>query len=152
MYRGTATTRGRTRSIREGLIVPPKRGIYANPPGNAAVPEDKVADFSYENDSLADLIVQCWGPGNTLAKLTTGPDNQRADAAKEELEARGIYLEFPFVVTEDEYEAGFSLEDHGLPHKNGVVFVVPRRDRVTIAAPTLLETAKMLMAITPNGI
>jgi hypothetical protein len=135
------------------IVASKKRGIYADPAGTAkAALDDKVADFSYQNDSLADLIVQCWNPGNTLARLTTGSDVSRAAAAKEELEARGIYLKFPFVVTEDEYEDGFHLEDHGLPADKGVVFVVPRKDRATVPAATLLETAKMLMAITPNGI
>jgi len=63
-------------------------------------------------------------------------------------------LDHPIVVTESEYEAGFNLADAGLPADQGVVFVVPRKTRTTTTAPAkpLLETAKMLMAITPNGI
>jgi hypothetical protein len=146
----------RTCFIREGLIVArKKRGIYADPAGTAiANLEDKVADFSYQNDSLADLIVECWTIGSTLTNLTTGSGTARSSAAKAALAARGIYLDHPIVVTEDEYENGFSLATAGLPADQGVVFVVPRQARATITTPPkpLLETAKMLMAITPNGI
>jgi hypothetical protein len=140
----------------EGLIVArKKRGIYADPAGTVRPNlEDKVADFSYQNDSLADLIVECWTVGATLTNLTTGSGAARSNAAKAALAARGIYLDHPIVITEDEYEDGFHLEGVGLPADKGLVFVVPRKARATITTPPkpLLETAKMLMAITPNGI
>ncbi|MFL5237526.1 MAG: hypothetical protein ACJ8EL_07975 [Rhizomicrobium sp.] len=47
----------------------------------------------------------------------------------------------------------FSLTDAGLA--SGVVFVLPDQARATITIstpPALVETAKMLMAVTPNGI
>ena len=132
---------------------PKKRGIYADPGLT-----DKVADFSYQNDVLAQWIVDIWtGPTpNPLITPSTGPISlaqyvARSNAAKAALAARGIYLEKPIVITEDEYEDGFSLAGAGLSVTDGVVFVVPRPTRPTLAAP-LLETAKMLMAITPNGI
>lgn len=129
-----------------------KRGIYADPATSATAQlEDKVADFSYQNDALAQLIVDSWA--GTL-DLTGGTNyTARSTAAKRALEARGLYLAQPIVITEDEYDAGFSLAHAGLSPTNGVVFVVPRQSRATTAAGTpLLETAKMLMAITPNGI
>jgi hypothetical protein len=127
-----------------------KGGIYADPAGTVA-PSDKVADFSYENDLLADLIVQCWttGLGN---QLTTGSKQNRLNNAKAALADRGIFLDYPFVITEAEYDAGFRLEDDaGIPADKGVIFVLPTKGRATAGKP-LLETAKMLMAITPNGI
>ena len=125
-----------------------KRGIYADPAGTPKPNlDDKVADFSYENDSLAELIVQWWG--GALGNLTTGTYAARSAAAKAELAARGLYFDHPIVVNED--DAGFSLADAGLPPEKGLVFVLPRKERVTTGKP-LLETAKMLMAITPNGI
>jgi hypothetical protein len=139
------------RFSREGLTVPAKkRGIYAD-----ANKDDKVADFSYQSDALAQLIAEMWlgQHGNLLA--APNPDNygQRSTNAKGVLAARGIYLEHPIVITETEYEDGFSLADAGLSPTNGVVFVLPRNTRPTTAGgPPLLETAKMLMAITPNGI
>jgi hypothetical protein len=63
-------------------------------------------------------------------------------------------LEQPLVITEQEYDAGLSLADANL--QSAIVFVVPAAARATTAVggtpPALLETAKMLMAITPNGI
>jgi len=132
-----------------------KRGIYADPAGTGVAHlEDKVADFSYQNDSLADLIVECWTVAATLNNLTTGTFAARSTAAKTALAARGIYLDHPIVLTEKEYEDGFSLADAGLPPEEGLVFVLPRVERATTTAPRppLLETAKMLMAVTPNGI
>ncbi len=137
-----------------------KRGIYADPAGTSkANLEDKVADFSYQNDVLAQLIVEMWS-GTHLDLITpsgsgtTQPQyQQRSSRAKTALEDRGIYLAQPIVITEDEFEDGFSLADAGLSATNGVVFVLPRDARATtFGGPPLLETAKMLMAITPNGI
>jgi hypothetical protein len=123
------------------------RGIYAHP---ADTPKDKVAQFSYQ-DVLAQLIVEMWtgAHANLIAPATTKPEWQaRSAAAKAVLENRGINLAQPIVITEDEYEKGFSLEDAGLKAENAVVLVLPRRTRTTTFD---LETAKMLMAITPNG-
>ena len=138
-----------------------KRGIYADPAGTPKGDlEDKVADFSYQNDVLAQLIVDMWA-GAPIANLITPSGagttqleyQQRSSCAKAALAARGIYLEQPIVITEDEFDDGFSLADAGLSATNGVVFVLPRNTRpTTFGGPPLLETAKMLMAITPNGI
>jgi hypothetical protein len=146
--------------IMEGLnVAPKKRGVYADPAGTAAPQlQDKVADFSYESDALAQLIVDMWiGAHADLLKAPAPTDyGPRSANAKAAFAARGIYLKQPIVITEDEYDAGFSLADAGLTVTEGVVFVVPRDRRATGATttggPPLLETAKMLMAITPNGI
>ena len=141
---------------------PKKRGVWLNPRGgdddNLV---DKVADFSYQNDVLAQLIVDTWKDlyPDLLAGVGTPQQQyqQRSSRAKAVLEDRGIYLTQPIVITEDEYDQGFSLADAGLPVIDGVVLVVPRKTRATMTtagglAPPLLETAKMLMAVTPNGI
>jgi hypothetical protein len=135
---------------------PKKRGIFAD---TLTVAQDRVADFSYESDALAQLIVDMWAGqyGNLITPATTPTQYKaRANAAKAVLEDRGIYLKQPIVVTEDEYEDGFSLKDAGLSTSDGVVLVLPRDTRATGATSAggkpLLETAKMLMAITPNGI
>jgi hypothetical protein len=139
-----------------------KRGIYGDPAGTPkANLDDKVADFSYSSDTLAQLIVDMWlgNHGDLLAAPAVTDYNQRMLNAKAVLAARGIYLEKPIVITETEYEDGFSLADAGLITagvNDGIVFVLPRQSRATLGAPPppapLLETAKMLMAITPNGI
>jgi hypothetical protein len=143
---------------------PKKRGIWQNsrtPSGGGIASDDnlvdKVADFSYESEALAQLIVDMWtGLHPDLLKAPNVNNyTQRAANAKTAFEARGIYLKQPIVVTEDEYENGFSLADAGLTVDTGVVLVLPRDKRVTGATTTgapLLETAKMLMAVTPNGI
>ena len=135
---------------------PKKRGVWLNPRGgdddNLV---DKVADFSYQNDVLAQLIVDTWKDlyPDLLAGVGTPQQQyqQRSNRAKAVLAARDIYLAKPIVITEEEFAAGFSLADAGLSVTNGVVFVVPRYTRATAGKP-LLETAKMLMAVTPNGI
>lgn len=142
---------------------PKKRGVFADSQtqGGTTSPDnlkDKVADFSYQSDALAQLIVDMWTGAHADLLKAPAPNNYkpRSDNAKAAFAARGIYLKQPIVITEDEYDAGFSLADAGLTVDEGVVFVVPRDKRATGATttggPPLLETAKMLMAITPNGI
>jgi hypothetical protein len=145
------------------------RGIYADPKTSGAW-VDKVADFSYTNDALAQLIVDMW-LGNHPDLITpegggTNPPTlqqyqARSAAAKIALAQRGILLQLPIVITEKEYVSGFRLDDAGLldpitGENIGVVFVLPRKDRATLGNPPppqpLLETARMLMGITPNGI
>jgi hypothetical protein len=144
---------------------PKKHGIWENSrtSGGSTSEDnlvDRVADFSYENDALAQLIVEIWlgQHGNLISpsgSTTTPAQYQtRSDAAKTTLAACGIYLAKPIVLTEVEYQNGFSLADAGLD-TSSVVFVVPDTSRATTtsgAPPALLETAKMLMAVTPNGI
>ena len=113
-----------------------KRGVYADSASGTSPLEDKVADFSYESDALAQLIVAAWTTPNIRNDLTSGTNANRSAAAKTALADRGIYLEQPIVITEKEYEDGFSLADANLP--NGVVFVLPRATRPTLAGPPLL--------------
>jgi hypothetical protein len=133
---------------------PKKRGVWQNSKQGAGGDDDlvdRVADFSYESDALAQLIVEMWLGQHT--NLVTGTAANRSAAAKATLAAKGLYLEQPIVIKESEYDAGFSLADAALPA--AVVFVVPDVSRATITVgtpPALLETAKMLMAVTPNGI
>jgi hypothetical protein len=148
------------------------RGIYADPKGSNTW-DDKVADFSYTNDALAQLIVDIWlghytnliTPEKTSTVTPTpGEYKARSDAAKTVLAQRSILLDLPIVITEQEYVEGFKLADAlslvNDAEKIGVVFVVPGKIRVagylptssTSDPPPLLESAKALMAIVPNGI
>jgi len=146
-----------------------KRGIYREDTNDSA---DKVADYSYTSDVLALLIVDMWlgkhndliTPEKTESYTPSTPEyTTRSDKAKIALAERGIILQKPIVITEKEYVLGFRLIDAGLTDKNtgeniGVVFVLPRSDRAMASMPSsgdpppLLESAKLLMAITPNGI
>jgi hypothetical protein len=112
-------------------------------------PEDRVADFSFQSDSIAQMIVEAWTDPHFQTWLLTPGPNGTAPNAKAALEDRGIYLANPIVITEADYYQGYHLQD---PH--GVVFVLPDEPR-TGSPPqhrSLLETAKLLMACTPNGI
>jgi hypothetical protein len=112
-------------------------------------------DFSYSpNDSLAQMVVDAWvDKGYRDSLLERGADGitvtpAAAREAKVSLAARGYYLERAVVITEDEYD-----NDYTRQADNEVVFVLPNLDRVTPRpGQTLLETAKLLMAATPNGI
>lgn len=109
------------------------------PPDN----DEKVADFSYTSDALAEMIVTAWTDPAYKAKLLD-PRN-----AKALLEARGFYLQKPVVITEDEYK-----NHHKISDDTEVVFVLPDERRVQAGQPgqNLLETARLLMACVPNGI
>lgn len=105
---------------------------------------DVVVDFSYTSDSLAQMIVDAWVNEEFRAELL------KKENAKSLLAARGFYLENPIVITEEHYHRNYKQDDD-----NEVVFVLPDPRRVTQQIPpgkSLLETAKLLMAVTPNGI
>jgi hypothetical protein len=111
-------------------------------------PDERVADFSYQNDALAELVVRAWNDGPFQNGLITGTPTQRINNAKTALAARGINLTNPIVLTESEFAEGWVRDSD-----DEVVFVLPDSSRVTMTAGTpLLETAKLLMACTPNGI
>jgi hypothetical protein len=127
-----------------------KKGIYRPTPQGVAASDDeqRVAEFSYQNDALADLIVEAWGDQRFLRDLTSGTQTARSATAQEALDDRGIHLSKPIVITEAEYYAGFTMED-----PTGVVLVLPDGARANQTGNrSLLEVAKLLMACTPNGI
>ena len=69
-----------------------KKGIYRPTPtgGKASDVEQRVAEFSYQNDALADLIVKAWTDKPFRDALTkTGGEPQRSQAAKDALDDRG---------------------------------------------------------------
>ena len=109
-------------------------------PGN----KDRVVDFSYTSDALAQMIVDAWVDKKFRRKLL------KKENAKPLLEERGFYLANPIVITEAAYH-----KNHKQEADNEVVFVLPDPRRVPRRIPqgqSLLETAKLLMAVTPNGI
>jgi hypothetical protein len=124
-----------------------QKGIYRDkdskkPAGQNTDSELRVAEFSYQNDALAELVVQGWDADNPK-KLT-----QYKSDFPQELTDRGIHLSNPVVITEAEYYDGYTMGD-----PDEVVFVLPDRSRAdTAGGGSLLEAAKLLMACTPNGI
>jgi uncharacterized protein with GYD domain len=123
----------------------PERGIWKRK-ANVHDPDVKVLDFSYESTVMAQLVVDAWA---NAGLKTTLLDHTHQAAVRTELENRGIFLSHPVVLTEDEYNAGWQQD-----HDDEVVLVLPNDGRKTAASGgfTLLETAKLLMAVTPNGI
>ena len=108
------------------------------------IKKERAADFSYQNEDIAQLIVDAWTNQNFRNKLLNNPQ-----FAKSELANRDIYLKAPYVITEAQYNNGFTM-----PNPEGVVFVLPDPPRTDTPRQghTLLETPKLLMACTPNGI
>jgi len=122
------------------------------PKQNAADPDLTVADFSFQSDSLAQMIVDAWLDNNFKNQLLTKAADGTSPNAKSALAARGIYLDDPVVITETDYNNGYYKHDD-----DEVVFVLPNASRVvsTGSVPpgqSLLETARFLMACVPNGI
>jgi len=122
-------------------------GLFKQAP-TTGDPDVRVADFSYQNDALADLVVRAWSDAGFLNGLITGTPAQRINHAQSALKQRGINLSSPIVLTEQEFYDGWLADND-----DEVVFVVPNISRaVTTAGTPLLETAKLLMGCTPNGI
>jgi hypothetical protein len=106
--------------------------------------KDRVVDFSYTSDSLAQMIVDAWVDEEFRNRLL------KKENAKSLLAARGFYLENPVVITEEQFNNHYRQEND-----NEIVFVLPDASRVQPLVPqgqSLLDTARLLMAITPNGI
>lgn len=102
-----------------------------------------VADFSYQNDALAQMIVDAWVDQGFRARLL------QRDNAQAILAERGIHLRHPVVIDEATYHSN----THTLQHDDEVVFVLPDPARVDVRKQhSLLETARFLMACVPNGI
>jgi hypothetical protein len=123
----------------------PERGIWKRK-AHLNDPDVRVVDFSYQSDRLAQLVVDAWNDQNLRDTLL---DHAHQNAVRQALAARGIFLSHPIVLTEDEYNDGWQMDDD-----DEVVLVLPNDTRKTApsGAFDLLETAKLLMAITPNGI
>jgi hypothetical protein len=119
--------------------------------GAAPIP---VPDFTYSSDSLAQMIVDVWVDkdyrDHLLDRTAGAVTDAAARLARISLAERGIYLQRAVVITEEEYNNDYTIPA-GFP--NEVVFVLPDLDRVTPQpGQSLLETARLLMATTPNGI
>jgi len=101
------------------------------------------ADFSYSpNDSLAHLIVDAWVDSNFRDLLL----NNR-QSVKSLLAARGFFLQNPVMIKEEMYYQNYEMQDD-----NEVVFVLPQQPDQCPPGQSLLDTARLLMTITPNGI
>ena len=107
--------------------------------------------FSFEpTDELAQLVVDAWAnPGQLLDRDTNTrlPTRAAVDDATKKVQAAGYDLTRAVVITEAEHD-----NDYVMQSDDEIVFVLPNKDRVKKGSTHLLETAKLLMACTPNGI
>jgi len=129
----------------------------AGPLGPAGVPADvTIPSFSFSpNDDLAELIVQAWTIKEFRDQLLERddahkPTNVAVKAATDAVNAAGFNLKRAVVISEKEHDADYTMQD-----PTEVVFVLPDRERLGtsfVPGESLLDTARLLMACTPNGI
>jgi hypothetical protein len=133
------------------------RGIW-KPKKHKDDPDLRVVDTSYSSDKLADLVASAWLDEGLRNRLITGTVKNRAKEAKQELVNRQYFLANPIVITEEEYDEGWQMDGD-----DEVVLVLPDVSLAVLSTGTgptptplpknqLLETAKLLMALTPHGI
>ncbi len=107
--------------------------------------------FSFApTDGLARMIVDAWAnPGHLLERdpNTHLPTQRAVHEATARIKQAGFDLERAVVITEVEHDSDYVMQSD-----NEIVFVLPNKDRVASPTKNLLDTAKLLMGCTPNGI
>jgi hypothetical protein len=131
-------------------------------PANAAgAPTDvTMPAFSFSpNEALAEMIVQAWTiqafQDQLLDRDTSVTPPKVTDAAvkaaTDAVNAAGFNLKRAVVITEKEHDNNYKMQQP----ETEVVFVLPNPKRLGtsfVPGESLLDTARMLMACTPNGI
>lgn len=107
--------------------------------------------FAFEpTDALAKMVIDAWAnPGNLLERdpHTLLPTARAVQEATARVRQAGYDLDRAVVITEVEHD-----NDYIMQSDNEIVFVLPNKSRVTNPATNLLDTAKLLMGCTPNGV
>ena len=146
--------------IREGFTMAPPTapgGIKKKKGGG----EMTVPEFAMPPDAvpgIAQVIVNAWNNDASLNKILerfpSGPNKGMAtqlavDQATAAINAAAPHYNFvrAVIIKEEEHDAGYTMET-----ENDVVFVLPKKTRADLTGANLLNTAKLLMACTPNGI
>jgi hypothetical protein len=132
-------------------IMPAKAAApQSNPPGTIAR-DITQPTLSYPDADLPRVIVEVWtNPGNIMQRQNGLPTAAAVAEATALINSEtGMDLTRAVIITEAEHD-----NDYTMQNDNEVVFVLPNRSRVGANASQfqLLETAKLLMACTPNGI
>jgi hypothetical protein len=119
-------------------------------------------DFELAPDAIpgiAQVIVDIWQQtkpnlDKILQRETTGAKKGMAtqDAINQATAAMNGALPYynfvrAVIISEEEHDNGYMMET-----ENDVVFVLPNKGRINPAGTNLLNSAKLLMACTPNGI
>lgn len=107
--------------------------------------------FGFEpTDGLAQLIIDAWAnPGRLLErdKKTKLPTKRAVQEATARIKKAGYDLTRAVVITEKEHD-----NDYLMQSDDEIVFVLPNKRRMAAPAANLLDTAKLLMGCTPNGV
>lgn len=107
--------------------------------------------FGFEpTDGLAQLIIDAWSnPGHLLERdaKTKLPTKRAVQEATARIKKAGYDLDRAVVITEAEHD-----NDYLMQSDSEIVFVLPNKNRVAAPAANLLDTAKLLMGCTPNGV
>ncbi len=120
-----------------------------------------VPEFAMPPDAvpgIAQVIVDAWNGAASLNKILdrvqSGAKKGMAtpDAVTQATTAINAAnpkynLQRVVIITEDEHDSGYTMET-----EDDVVFVLPKKSRVDLTGASLLNSAKLLMACTPNGI
>jgi hypothetical protein len=114
--------------------------------------EVTVPTFTFDNAGLAELIVEAWTKPQFRNKLLQRDKDKKvtaaaAKAATDAVNARGFNLKRAVVITESEHDHHYMMQT-----PDEVVFVLPDPSRIANPSNALLETARLLMTCTPNGI
>jgi hypothetical protein len=126
------------------------------PLGPGGVPSDvTIPSFSFSpNDGLAELIVQAWTIKDfrdlLLQRNAQLPTDLAVKTATDAVNAAGFNLKRAVVISEKEHDADYTMQT-----PTEVVFVLPDFERLGtsfVPGESLLDTARLLMACTPNGI
>lgn len=107
--------------------------------------------FAFDpTDGLAQLIIDAWTkPGHLLErdKKTKLPTKRAVQEATARIKKAGYDLTRAVVITEKEHD-----NDYLMQSDDEIVFVLPNKNRMAAPAANLLDTAKLLMGCTPNGV
>jgi hypothetical protein len=140
-------------------IIMPGRGIDN---ATGAATDITIPEFSFApNDALAQMVVEAWSNENfrkqLLERMSPGtadpgaPTAVAVKAATDAVNAAGFNLLRAVVISEDEHDKDYKMRDPDTE----VVFVLPNYQRLGTAfvpGKSLIDTARILMGCTPNGI
>jgi hypothetical protein len=143
--------------IREGLTVAQAPGGIKKIKGGTEMTVPELAMPPDAVPGIAQVIVNAWNGdaslSNILDRETTGAKKGMATSTAVQQATDAINAAYPgfnlkraVIIKEDEHDSGYTMET-----EDDVVFVLPKKSRLGAGAD-LLNTAKLLMACTPNGI
>ena len=108
--------------------------------------------FSYDPSKLAPVIVSLWDNSRRVFERDAhgNPTANAVADATEMINGAGFDLVRAVIISEEEHDNHYTMQE-----PNEIVFVLPDKNRFktpVAAGHNLLDTAKLLMACTPNGI